>query len=1198
MADLVLTRLNGIQNVPLSMPPDQAAVRTDLQVCNDLLQGAKDKKIILLFGSPAKQISPGQLKSEAGDPARFADFLRANGLTLADFNQIIDDTLQNPSSTGGTLNLTPGSETCQKYGVGNAADCVTTHLRPANAASTEAQGHKDLGTALKLESSKEDVSNPGFFRALGDAFVEFFALIGRGFGSDWNPETITFNKDHIEAHFRGVGADLVTKQGPAMQAMLSTTQGKNEMRSQLLSHRPPNVGEDIWPKLVEQVITGASEQIAKQNAKLPPDLSPAEQTAVLDYLREHDFSPEANAKISSVYTFPDAGLRKEALLSLPRSPENEANNMFALFHAPDGVRPLDGPEAREWALQTAMHSDIGADGRKAIFDTLRQAGFRASPGSLEVKCLTNAVLEGGGIEPASLRDRYMRELPHLGLSRMAMAGEGSYSLPKQLKQIKANEGEEAANQFMANLEKNNNSTSNLRYIIARSEGFIRIYDPNVKALSKEQGALVVSVFEGRKIELKATTIGVDAHDVVISAHGPAGPNTIDLSKYVKDPVYARDTLKSLGMGKEAFDSLLFNTAQSVKFAPENVTARRGEINARLSVIGEDIDKPGISAETRAELSAERERLIVEGGGLQALREGTGLLTIDIRPSSATYKQFALDITKKPADPLLLMASSVLVGPGSVQFFVKLTDPGAKVSSTEFAQMLKQPDAEAQFKAKYPKLDFRDTVLAFAYIANAPGGGVKVAGTEINLASSVEIKYKVLGDKIRDKKDGNLSDKLPPFLQAAFGGNVNIAPDDPNYMIDNAPVSVFSPVDRFQYSHGGNAGATESAETRASAKKYMAASGGKKEPANVFRALFDMDNHVDKGSTWENGQVVGDQSAFVGLKPEQVHVISMNGDDAKASMRASFRSDSKIIKSTFEDFGGVKDVTIVDPNPTGEDAYGALEAKILSTPAGEAVVFAYSGHGAKDGLVFKGKWLSSADLKRLMETAARRGVAFMVISSACHSGERVQVARERMLDKLETAGQLPPQIRQLDNLRAGTIDFQEGFGSLAAIPAASRTPGFPTPDQISALAAKALKDGPGSKAAQDLKALSDKASAERNNFFNTYNAVPDGTPAQVKAKSKAAQQVNYLDGIISMHRGLDRIQTAKTDLAASQPPLPSGILNNKVLTGVTAIRAGDSFTMNNLGPLSDVITGTMQQWMPQNIDFGAGADAGFIADHKP
>jgi hypothetical protein len=1151
------------------------------------------------------------------DPVRFADYLRANHISVADYNQNLDDTLQDPRNKGKTLDLTPGSDVAKAYGVGGAADGVShTHLKAPGAAAAEASGKAALGDSMKIDS--ENVDNPGFFRAIADAIVEFVALLARAFGSTWNPKTITMNAAEIHDDFRRAGAKMVDAQGPALQAMLSTKEGVNAFKGQLLAHRPENVAKDMWPRLVEDMVAGAQARIDADKS-LPPGLSPAEKTAALDYLRAHGFSADSNAKIRTVYAFPDPAVRKEALLMLPRLPETEANNMFTLFGPPAKDKPngSDPLALRTYEAQTAFRDPaIGEHGRMAMFATLKGEGFRAEIGSLEVKGLTDAVSKAAvknaegkcAIEPAALRDQYMDLLPQFGLSRMAMVAGARPSVLDRCVDIKRVGGEDDARDFLAQLGKNVDSSTNLRFIIGTSEGFIRLIDPNIKALKPAQQKDVIDTFAQRKIQLRAQTQPPDSKEVLLTATGPKSDGVIDLSLYFKDPKYQKETLARLGMSKENFDSMLFNTAQSVKTGPPAVAPRLTAIVARLDTIDQKLATENPSPDDVRALNDEKQRLQIEQKQLMTIRDGTGLVTIDIRPDSETYDLFALGAGTKPVDPLQMMAYSLLKkrtdddGKKIEEYKIKL-DPGQPpISAWAFADMLKKGDAEKQFKAMYPKLDFRDTVLAFAYIAQARSVGAMKKDPEVDLTKKTGIDgLDAIRAKMSDKKDGNAAGEVPAFLRAAYSANEAVTRKDANAIIDRPPVAVFSPVDRFQY---GYTDEQEMFETQKFAKQYQKANGGKAAPANLFKALFKMDDRVQVANatygTTQNGQVTGNPTALLGVQAKDVLVVQAVGNDTRPGVQQDFLTGAKVFRETAEKQGGIKidPRMVLDNKPDRDAVYGALKAQILAAKPGQVVLFAYSGHGAKTGIALgNGTELSSTDLAELQALATGNGVAFVVVSAACHSGERVQTARAAMLDRLEAAGQLPKQIRQLDNLRAGLIQYQEKFALVDGAKASEQMPGYPTPAQLKDLCAKALKDGPGSQAAQDLQKWRDKAAAERGDAYTKWDAMPNGTKAEQAAKDTAGARVVYLDNLMGLVDGVNQIAQAKTDLAASQPPLPNGILNNKVLTGDTKMGSTDKFVMNNLGPLSDRITQTMQDRMPANIDFGKGADGFFIDSTK-
>jgi hypothetical protein len=896
------------------------------------------------------------------------------------------------------------------------------------------------------------------------------------------------------------------------------------------------------------------------------------------------------------------------------------------------------------------------DQRKAIFQTLRQDGFRADPAGTEVQHLTYAADAAKGLPP-DLAKGYLDTLPGFGLSRMIMVVESPGGLFSQLDSFVDDNQNARAAKLIADVQGNLDSTSNLRVLLGRSHGVIQLFELGSKTLDAKKSADVVDNFAMRQVTLSARA--KDGSAVKIVAHGDAKDNgVVALDQYFSNPKYKEAVLKRLGVDPSVFERMLFSVSESIKAPSSDANGRVTAITTRVAEIDTALADKTLSEPARAALVKEKEELLDEARMLGPIMHGSGRIEIDVSPRSQVYQQFALD-GKAPPDPLLRMTSSLFdsrlgdykihmetgakeleVSVNDMKAIMAAADPKAEfekrykdsgvsfddakaafqqynennkdftikvkgygqktaveINVKDMAKLIQDP---AAFKKRFPGVDYRDAVLTFAFLVNRGTGSPTPPPPVIDLTkTALQADGKTKDDaldalrlKLADGVDGNAT--AAPFLSTVFGADVSIAKDNVGVMT-GAAVSAISPVARFQYGHITQwVGAEQISDTRAAAKKAFDKNGAK--PSNVFGPLFGWDKREKEVQSdvmdHESGETFGWQRDFAKLTGDQVHVVSMSADDDRAGMRAAFNADADSIADTFGKYGGVpKKNLAVYKNPTGAQAYAALENQILATPPGEAVVFCYNGHGHPTGMAFREPWLKSEEIQALMTLAKSRGVNFMVVSSACHSGARVGDARAVCIKDLAAAGRLPPIVQQLDSLHTGLASYFDGNDE-ATKRTADAPAGFPKADELRELARRAMADGAdGDKARADLAALRQRAAAESKNLNDNYWTFP-AADRDKKWKNKL-----YLDAVVQVCDGADQTRKAAAALRALPPPQPpelAAIVNDPLLraNNPKAMSNDRRFMTATLGELADRIVTLLNANMPK-LDFGtvAAADPG-------
>ncbi|MCK6551230.1 caspase family protein, partial [Myxococcota bacterium] len=1019
----------------------------------------------------SETLTMGQLRAQLErDPERFADTLRRNGISVPEFNEILDDALASGVARGTVLDLRADSALAREYRVGgpNGAVVDSHYDRPA----IEARAASQRAVETRADLRSERVEGPGFFQMIADAFAELAGLIARAFGSAWNPDTATFDGRVDDAHFRTRGSEAARgPEGLALQALLSQPDGAARLRAELLAQKPASATDAQWRRAVDGYMAGLREGLATETREgRMPTLTQAEGAEVMLYLRAQGYSAEARGHVTNALAQPEP-IRGQALRLLNELPDAERANLTALLEPPATERPPEGAtdvERRAHRARRLMATGTPEE-RVAMFETLRRDGFRAAPGSEATGDLLEAIRASSRV-PAELRTRYLATIPELGMERTYLASDFQYGLASRLE----GRSPAAGATLLSDVEARLHSTDDLERALVGASFHLEVRRPEAGLVPAADQRGIVRSLEAHNVTFTLPSAD-GATNLRIVPRGTGDAQTISLERYFSDATYRNDVLRRTGLRREGFEGMLQNVAGSLDRAgsePGVAGAASAIADARRRAAD-----PSLSAEDRRSAANEAHWARLD---LRA-QEAPQNLELDLGPGSRLDGLFGLRQTGASA-ALEASRATVIAARDDAAVTITLRGPSSggrpgrthTITSAELAEVLSNPPSgktsEEAFRERWPGLDYRETVHAFATVAVMRRNGQVETADDGSLTLDLTRRHanadlNRLGERLRDGSRGNVRAPTSMTFDVASRSTADVASAD--RMWSSSTTGAAAGNNHYQYgwftfggpSNGQGYFDTRAAETDARAR-YQAA-GNSADPAHVMNALYGLDDYSRRdGVEQQYGTAAGRPEAFLrdprtGLpaRGQDFTVLTFTGSGS-AAHRAAFERSAQRIEEMFTRYGGVPASQVErQSNPTPETMYAAVEAEILRDPRAAAdrdrartVVVYYAGHTASDqadgvaGMAFRvngqAVYFTPEMVARLSALARERGVNLMWVTDACRAGEYAAQPQAELDRAARATGTMTPTATSLGNLRGAVRTYHHALKALHATPSAN------------------------------------------------------------------------------------------------------------------------------------------------------------------
>ncbi len=1179
-----VTRQRGLQNVNA-----QVQQRGEVYVTYDLLRQAQQAHPTnqLTFQIGRQTLTAGQLLQQLNqNPDRFNDFLRANGVSPAEFNELLDDVISSTPAAGTNFDLRNGSELASAYSIGGPNGAVVDNHLDDSAVRRQAAANPNA--AQRVDVSNEQVEGPSFWQMVADAFAELAGGIARLFGSSWNPDTVTFNGRVDDEHFQDVGRRMAQgDNGLALQALLARPDGESVLRERLMAQKPESATDAQWTRAVDNMIRGAREGIS-QNSSLPANLSRQESAQVALYLRANNNSAQAQADVQRVLAQP-AAIRGQALQLLNQLPAAQRSNMLALMGpVPQlGANPTPAQERGERVISS--YRDATDAQKAAIFETMRRDGFRADVSSHQVDDLAFYATSTHGI-PENLQQRYLSLLPQVGMSRLHLVGDMQHGLAARLRSLPAAD----AAQLMTRAEQATGSTEQMQRLLGAGAFRLRLTEPNGGLITRsaDQSAIVQN-FGMSNTRLRFTPPNGDP--VVISAQG-AGAGEVSLQRYFNDAAYRQQVLTRMGgMNRQSFERMLRNVSGSLDSSANGAAVQR-QTQTIAQLRQESID-PNASAEDRADAANRLRAAELELATLRAPMN----LELDISSGSRLNTLFNLSgAAGQPSARHQLAQERFMAQSDGLDVNVTLRGRRGSSHTISFSDMrslISNPPsgqtAKQAFEARYPGLDFEETVAAFAQVGQMVSNGdlgdfSSTTNVDLTQRSSNRTLNRIRS-RLRDRRDDNVSAGTP-FSVDVHARSTSQATDT-SRLVHDASVSAAAGNNWFQYGvFQLNGGYGSSRQVHSQARTAYLAAGSQPNISHALNAVFGLDSYSDTSNIAGHGRlresgvahgqaarVLTDPRTGATSRPQDFQVLTFSGRGS-ASHRRAFWQTSDRMANVFTQFGGVPQAQVeTHHNVSPEQLFRAVQGEILRDPraAGDrqdangspqrrTVVVHFAGHTISNRANDQVLGFSMTDangnrayftpqqMAQLNRLAQENNVNLVWATDACRAGEYVHQARQTNTAALQAAGTLPQEVQNLNTLRDG---LRIRHMTLFAMRRRGRQPApMPTWQTANRMGAQALQGGAGSQQLRDLQALRDRVNADPN-----------------QSRENKYLLNAYVQGIEQTIAGRDGLQ----GVAGLDP----AILSDGLVTGRTAWRSGRRFMTQTQGPLADRINTELRNRTP-------------------
>lgn len=589
-----------------------------------------------------------RLQADRGNLALEELFLQA-GLRPAAVAEFFDDLAQDTRSG-------PGASSPQSLNDATVDAVYQTvernDVRSVHRAPTESAAALTEGALRGLSANAENrVPTRGFFELVGEAFLEFFAVIGRVFGSSWNPDTALMNGALTEAQrgdMRRFGTELSQSHGPMLQTILNQPNGRDRLRSALVdSGRPEGVTAATWAAAVDEMLTAV---VARHTACPAPVLTGPEAEGVSLYLQANREHPEqAQAALAAFYqerTPPVSGAaRSRALELLPSLPHWAQTRVISLYSGHTTV-------SREFLALPAQQQLV-------LVELGSRHGF-----ALSASMMSQAMQSLSSLTLADDEARLLgRALSQLTREQLTFALSSAHGVPARLQNLSGAE----RRTFLLGLTQAARTTGDLEQALAGG-GAMTVRNTRSTTLSATERRELISHFS--RYDLSLSLADREGRSVIVSTH-PSPGGDVALETLLADNAQGRALRTSLGVDTADLHRLLRNVMAEVRFShsaahsSELASLQQRVEELQFAVAAEH--QPDLSAWTatareqmQAELSAARAAL-VEQAPLSNLR-------FDLREGSALAAAFGLyngrteraqDLTQRTRSGVALSARSTV-----------------------------------------------------------------------------------------------------------------------------------------------------------------------------------------------------------------------------------------------------------------------------------------------------------------------------------------------------------------------------------------------------------------------------------------------------------------------------------------------------------------------------------------------------------
>ncbi len=1137
--------------------------KTDAEILHALVVRAETmsrsgQQLRFRFADETFSVRQLRMALETGDGSRAADLLRQKGIALPEMIELLDDVVANPRRMSGeTIDCRPGTTTARIYGISRAGDDTVNLDRDPARLRPAAEAAPPMTRAFDMRSQR--VSGPSFFTVLGEAIVEAIAAVGRLFGASWNPDTRSVNGRVDDAHFQALGRDMArSPHGAVFQLALSSAEGREALRTELMAKKPADANDAQWRRAINDMFAGMRAYFAGEEAagRLPAGLTDADGRFALTYLRANGYNDRAAADLGLVLAQPPA-VRSRLQESLASLPAAERHNLLDLLRPPGNGDEPDAAAFNAYCVRSDFQT-ARPELRLAMVEVLARNGFRTPIGEPDAAQVTEAVRRAEQL-PEAVRARYLALLARLGVSLAHLAAD-EHGLARRLMDLPVDDQQRLLN----DVERNLGSTSTIMRMIAHASLGLRLVRPEAGVIrSEREEAQVLTTVRRRNITL---ALG----ELRVSVDGAGG--AISLARYFAEPSYRSETLGRLGMTREAFEGFLQNTAESFRVGNDEVRGAAahgsGEVTQAWSMINDPAATPDLRRSGWADLH--RARLQNEIGF------GASNVEIDISEGSTADRLFGLRARDRDA-PLYGFGAATLSSQALPPFAIVARGRGGaevRISRQEMAEVLTDPlpagVSRAQlFRERYPGLDFRDTLAAFAHVTRlAQSTGLRAFrvgdGYAIDLRRRTgDRALDALRARINDGRDGNIA--RPSFLEAALPLR-STERATPLTFHSNAEIGAVAGNNWFQY------GVFNHRQGYFSARAVLAATERAPGLRGFGRALFGLDDESQSrplargGSTLETGEATGEVERMfgAGTRPADVRVMTFAGRGSAADERAFRLSSNAIVRAAALGDDGIPAENILrhEGVPTPREMFDEIRVQLLREPRPRTLVVHFAGHTGSHAADVSGflvrdangrrAFFGPAELRELNRIAVSEGVNLTWVTDACRGGEYVEQARAETIARLAAAGRLPPSVASLDQLRRGTVDVFRAFEYVSE----RRQPPAPYPSDraLARLVQRALHDGLDSEAMRELRAQSERLASNE--------AIPDPD------RRLLAMFVASTEDVLTARAAL-----------RSEPSLPADMLDHPFLTGDLRWAKGRRFMAYQLGPLYDRMSAALRARMP-------------------
>lgn len=552
------------------------------------------------------------------------ELFERHGVSTAAVVEYLDDVANDArAATSTTLSLT-SVELQRAYQMLDHTDLRGTRRTPLRSAATIAEASL---TGISARAN-DRVPTRNFFELVGEAFLEFFAVIARIFGASWNPDTGLMNgalSDAQKADMARLGDELVDNHGAMLQTVLTQPNGRDRLRDRLVdSGRPDGATSATWEQAVDLMMVRISTRLA---AHPVAPMTAAEAQGVFEYLQQNERDPAAAQLTLSTFfrerTPPVSSEARARALELIASANRVGQNRL--------TRLFDNNELGN-RFAALPHGQ-----QLVIVELAARHGFSASD-----ELLSSAMLSLAGLELQADEARMLaRVVSNLSEDRMGWALDREHGIPARLQALSVPE----RRRFLADLAVSSRSSSDLQQTLSGG-GMMSVRNTRATTLSAGERRDLTQTFSAYEITLRFTDR--DGHAVRVVARGAAhdteNERVITLASLLDDSRGGRALRQELGVDTADLHRLLRNLRSEVEqsHSSANAGALR-ELQTELRTI-----EGSLGANTQEDLSPwtpEARRALEERAGSVRARlleiDRLSNLCFDVSETSSLGRAFGL-----------------------------------------------------------------------------------------------------------------------------------------------------------------------------------------------------------------------------------------------------------------------------------------------------------------------------------------------------------------------------------------------------------------------------------------------------------------------------------------------------------------------------------------------------------------------------